>query len=142
MAVLTVMPAHPHSLPTCRADRYVGPSSIHSNRPCEPLCRNRLTAVKQAVLTVMPDHPHFTQIDRANTYDGHSLLPSNRRADRYAGLSALYSNWPCCPIFRSLFTPLQLALLTIMPNHYHSTPTGRADTPHFLPTARVDSYDG
>ena len=34
LTVLTVMPTHPYSLPTSHADRYAGPSSLHSNRLC------------------------------------------------------------------------------------------------------------
>ena len=62
-AVLTVMSHHPHSFPSGRADRYAGPFSLPSNRPCWPLC-----------LTIFTLCPY----GRADSYAWPFLLPSNR----------------------------------------------------------------
>ena len=115
-----------------------------------------LTPLQKSVLTVMLDHPHSNATGRVGRYAGHaslsssdagsSSLPFNRCADRYAGSSSLHSNQPCCPLCRTLLTPFQPAVLTVMTDHAHSTPTGRADryagNPHYLPVVCTDRYAG
>ena len=91
-AVLIVMPDHSHSTPTARADRYAGPSSLHSNRPCSPLCRTLLIPFKPAVLTAIPDHPYSLQTAVLIVIPNHPHSPPAGGADSYAVPSSLPFN--------------------------------------------------
>ena len=92
LTVLTVMPTHPYSLPTCHADRYAGPSSLHSNRLCRPLCRIFLSPLQMATLTVITVDLHSHPTSHADRYAGSSSFHFNGRSHRYNGSSSLHSN--------------------------------------------------
>ena len=145
LAVLTVMPDHPHSTPTgvlivipdpphslstFRAVYYAGPSSLHSNRRADRYASPSSLSSNR----------------RADRYTKH--FPPAGRADRYAGPSSLISNRPCSLLCRILssdqpavltVTSFQPAVPDVMPHHSHSTPKGRADSyagPSSLPSNR------
>ena len=109
------MPDHLHFPPADRADSYVGPSSLISNRPCSPLRRIILTPHQPAVLNVLPELTHSLQ------------------------------NQPCWPLCLTILDPLQPAMLTGMLAPSHSLPTGRADSyigPSSLPCNQPDDSYG
>ena len=137
---------NPHYLPPCRADRDGGPFSLPFNRDCSPLFRTRLIPLQPAVLTAMPDHLTPLQLDVLIVMANHPHSFSTGRAHRYIGSSQLHTNRPCLPSCWTVLIPFQPAMLTIMPDHFHSTPIGCADSypgpSHSLPTGRADRYAG
>ena len=70
--MLTVMPEHPHFIPTGRDDRYAGLYSPISNRPFSPLYGTLVTLFKLVVLIVMPAPLYSFPNDRAHRYAGSS----------------------------------------------------------------------
>ena len=148
------MQALTHYLPTGRADRYAGPSSLYSNRLCWLLGRTSLTSHQLAVPTIMPAPPDSLSTGRADPLcriiltplqpavltvmpDPPRSLPTGR-ADHYDESCLLPSNRPCSPFCRTILTPLQPAMLAAVPDplHFHSNRvlTPKPAPPHCLPT--------
>ena len=85
----------------------------------------------------------------------HLYYTLTSRADSFAHLSSITSNRECWPQCRTIFTPHQPAVLTVMPDPPHFPPTSHADRyagpfslpivmpdhSHSTPTGRADSYD-
>ena len=144
--MLTVMAAFPHSIPTIHAESYAGQYSLHSNRPCWPLCRPILPHFQPAVLTVMPDHLDSIPPGRANRYAVPSSLHSKRPCRQLCRTLSFHFNRPRRPLCRTILTPRMPAVLAVILAPPHSFPTGLAHPfagqMHSLQTIRADRYAG